>query len=372
MYGAAAAEQAERALVSETLPGAIEQAGLVPVSEPDVDAAPPRAGEPFSYSARIEVKPEIEVPDLAGLEAKRPRVEVTEGQVDEQIERIRENMAPLVEVAEEAAAEPGHTLNIDFVGRVDGEVFEGGTGEDLVVELGSGRLVPGFEEQLAGMKAGEQAEVRVTFPEDYGEVSLAGKDAVFDVTVRSIRAKQVPEVDDEFAKDVGEDSLEALRAKIREQLESQAKSRARAELRRTLVDSLIERSDFEVPPGLVDRQLHAQMRRMQQQFQGQVPDEVLRGELARMHESGRESAERSVREALLLDAVVREHGIEVSDEDLRARLEEIASAQGNDVETLQRMAEDQGWLRQIEAEVLDERALDFLEARASVEETTDT
>jgi len=372
VYGPAAAAEVERLLVSSTLREALELADVSPVTEPDIDAEPPESGAPFGYSVRAEVKPPIELPELRGLPAKRPRVEIGDDEVDARIEALRESAAPLVEEDEEVAAAAGHTLDIDFEGRVGGELFEGGKGEDLVVELGSGRLIPGFEDQLVGAKAGEDTTVRVTFPEDYGDESLRGKEATFDVHVRSIRRKQLPELDDDFAKDVGEDTLDELRAKVRAELEQSAEREAKSVLHRSVVDSLLERCDFEAPPGLVERQLHSQLESMQRQFEGRVAPEVLRAELARMHEEGRESAERRVREALVLEAVAAQQGLEVESAAVDERLDQLAAAQGVDPRRIREMAEQQGWRAAIVAELLDARALDFLAAEANVEETTDT
>ncbi|MEE3332411.1 MAG: trigger factor [Myxococcota bacterium] len=367
VYGAQADEEIERMLVSETLADAIEMAEIEPVTEPDIDATPPVAGSPFQYSARVEVKPVIDLPKLKGLKATKPSTDIDDSKIDARIETMRENFAPLVELEEGVGAEQGDTVHVDFEGRVDGELFDGGAGEDMAVEIGGGRLIPGFEDQLVGVVTGEDRDLNVTFPEDYGEASLAGKDAVFAIKAVAIKRKTLPEIDDEFAKDVGEDSLEALKEKIRGELSQQAESQAQNQLRQTLMDSLIEATDFEVPPGLVHRQLHQQMQSMKQQFQGQVPEEVLQQELSRMHDSGRDAAERRVREALLLDAVVRSEGIEVDESEIEAKLDELAEAQGSDPAVMRTLAEQQGWRGQIEAEILDGKALDFLTAGASVE-----
>jgi trigger factor len=370
VYGPQAAEEIERMLVSETLADAMEMAEVEPVSEPDIDATPPVAGSSFQYSARVEVKPAIDLPKLKGLKATQPNVDIDESKIDERIETMRENSAPLVELDEGVGAEHGDTVHVDFEGRVEGELFDGGAGEDMAVEIGGGRLIPGFEDQLVGVVIGEERDLNVEFPADYGEASLAGKPAVFAIKAVSIKRKTLPEIDDEFAKDVGEDSLDALKAKIRGELTTQAESQAKQEIERTVMDSLIEATDFVVPPGMIHRQLHQQIDSMKKQFQGQVPDEILQAELSRMHESGREAAERRVREALLLDAVVRSEGIEVDDSEYEAKLDELAEAQGADPAVMRQLAEQQGWKVQIEAEILDGKALAFLTAGASVEGAT--
>jgi len=372
VYGAAAAEEVERALVSETLSDALELAAVQPVTEPDIDVQPAVADGPFRYSARVEVKPSIELPDLEGLPGKQPKVAIEESSVDEQLEQLRRESAPLVEVPDGELASDGDTVEVDFEGRIDDEPFDGGSATSLPIELGSGRMIPGFEEQLVGVIGGEERELTVTFPDDYGAETLRGKEATFAVKVGAVKRLELAALDDEFAKDVGEDSLEELRSKLRKQLEDRAEQQAKSMLHQSLMEELVERSDFEVPPGLVERQIHAQMKSMRQQFEGRVAEDVLQSELARMHETGRDGAERRVRESLLLDAILRDQGLSVDESAVDARLDELAAAQGTDSATMRQFAEAQGWRQSIEAELLDATALDFLASRASVEETTDT
>jgi len=202
------------ALIRETLPDAIQQTALMPVAPPAVDAQPPQPDAEFTYVAIVEVLPPIELGKLSGLAGKRPRVEVADADVDAELEKLRERNAPVVEEAQGTSAAEGHILTLDFVGRVGGEIFEGGTGKGVELEIGSGQFIPGFEEQLIGACAGDDRAVEVTFPDPYGSEALAGKDAVFDVHVAAIKRRQAPELDDEFAKDIGDfDTLDALRAR---------------------------------------------------------------------------------------------------------------------------------------------------------------
>ena len=256
MYGPALAEQIEQTLVSETLMDAVESAGLEAVAEPAIEATPPEAGSSFRYTARIEVKPSVELPDLAGLAASRPSVDVTGVEVETELEGLRERHAQLVEEPEGTALSEGHVATIDFVGRIDGEPFEGGSGQGVALQVGEGQFIPGFEDQLLGAGSGDDREVSVTFPDDYAAEQLAGKQAVFAVHVAAIKRREVPELDDEFAKDLGEfESLDDLKARIRSDLSEGREREAKNVLNRTLVDSLIERTPFDVPPGMVERQL---------------------------------------------------------------------------------------------------------------------
>ena len=370
MYAASIPDEIQRLLVAETLGDAMELASITPVTEPGIDAARPAPGEAFAYEARLELKPEIELPDTKGLPGKRPSLEVGGDEVLTQLESLRERSAPIVEEPEGTAAEEGHSLTIDFVGSVDGEAFEGGSAKGHEIELGSGRLVPGFEMQLVGAVAGEDRQVEIDFPEDYGNADLAGKHAVFDVHVEAIKKRKLPELDDEFAKDLGGEfeTLEELRDRIRSDLKSRREHEAEHMLRRTVMDSLIERTDFEVPPGVVERQLQHQIESFRREYESQIPAEVLQSQLVRMAEDGREAAVRRVRETFLLEAFANAESIEATDDDVDQRLEEMAEGRGMPPAQLRKIAREQGWHEAIRSELVEQKALDLLVERADVEE----
>jgi trigger factor len=371
LYGASVAEQLEGSLIRETLPDAIERTALKPVATPDIDAQPPRPGEDYTYVARVEVAPEIELGDLSGLSAKRPSAEVSEADVDRELEQLRERQAPVVEEPEGTEAATGHVLNIDFLGRIDGEPFEGGSGRDVELELGSGRFIPGFEEQLEGVRAEQDREVSVSFPEDYANSELAGREAVFEVHVAAIKRRQLPELDDEFAKDLGDFStLEDLRGRIRSDLQAMREKAARAELRRTLMDSLVERTTFEVPAGLVEQQLERQLGAAAERMQGAAPEEALRAQLERWREEWRPGAEREARERLLLEAVVKQQQLDAEPDEVEARVQQIAEQEGIDVERLRRTLGGESAQALVREQLLVDKALDFLASIAKVEETT--
>jgi trigger factor len=373
LYGASVAEQIEHTLVAETLPGAVEQAGLEPVTEPAIDASPPRADAAFRYTARLEVKPELSLGDIRGLPGTRPRVEVSDQDVERELEALRLRSAPLIEEPGGATVGEDQVLSIDFVGRIDGRPFEGGSGRGVEFEMGSGRFLPEFEQQLLGAVLGEDREIQVQFPEDYGSRELAGKQALFAVHVAAIKRRQLPELDDEFAKDQGDfESLDELRERIHTDLTTARMGWANAALRRSLMDSLIERTPFELPPGLVARQLDRQLASARQRLEASVPEQALEAQMERWKEEWRGRAEREVREMLLLEAVAKAEGITAEDEEVEARIEEMANAQGMTPAAL-RQALGEGDLRgALKAQIVDEKALDLLSREAKVEETTDS
>jgi trigger factor len=373
LYGPSVTEQLEQTLVAETLGDAIEKAGLEPVSEPAIEAGQIEAGAAFHYTARVEVKPAISLPDLAGLPARRPRVEVAEEEVERELEALRLRRAPLIEEPEGTVLARGHVAVLDFVGRVDGRPFEGGSGQGVEVELGSGQLLAGFEEQLEGARAGDDREVRVRFPEDYGNPELAGREAVFAVHVAAVKRRELPALDDEFAVDLGEfENLGQVRQRIRDDLRSARERGARAVLHRTLLEALIERTRFDVPPGLVERRLEQELHSAHERLEGQVSHDALHEQLERWREEWRERAERQVRESLLLEAVARAHQLAVAPEELEARVAEMAKRQGVTPARLRKALGGEAFERVLEAQMIDDKALEFLAAQAKVEETSDT
>ena len=368
MYGEGLAEEIERQLVRETLADAVELANVEPVVEPQIEAEVPSEGKAFRYKARIEIKPSIELPELSALSGERPRVEVGDDELLTELESLRERSVAWVEEDEEVLAENGHQVTIDFVGSIDGVEFEGGSAEGVDLELGSGRMIPGFEDELIGAKSGEERDLNVTFPEDYGNDELSGKAAVFKATVTAIKRKELPELDDDFAKDLGEEfeTLDDVREKIREGLTSQRQHASDQALHKSLLDDLVTRTSFEVPPGMVERQLESQLQQFEQQMQGRVPETDLRARLAQMREEGWDDAKRRVQEGLILEAVAKSAELEASEEEIEARLDEMAAGQGVDAKLMHDMANAQGWRPAVAVEVVDRKALDHLVQSANV------
>jgi len=371
LYGARVLEEIERTLVGETLAEALSQSGSEPVAEPAIDAQPPKPGLAFRYTARVEVKPHFTLPELRGLPGRRPRVEVGVADVESALERLRQERAPVVEEPEGTCAASGHIVHIDFVGRIDGAAFEGGSGQDVAVELGSERFLPGFEAQLVGARAGERREVTVQFPADYGRSEVAGKTAVFEVQIQSVRRRVVPELDDEFAKDVGDfSSLEDLRARVRANLVAERERKAQAALERSVLDVLIERTPFELPAGLVERRLQRRLSSAHRELERSVPHEALHAQLSRWREEWRPLAEREVREALLLEAVAKAQNVTVDDSELEARIERMAREQGIEAAKLRKVYREADLVETLRSQIADEKALEYICREAKIDEVS--
>ena len=369
MYAGSLGEEIERSLVQSTLADAVELAELEPVVEPQIEAEPPVEGKAFRYKARIEVKPDIELPDLEALSGSRPSVDVGDDAILTELDSLRERQVQWIEEPEDVSAEDGHQLTIDFVGSIDGVAFEGGSAEGVDLELGSGRMIPGFEAQLVGAKSGDERDLEVAFPDEYGNQELAGKAAVFAAKVTAIKRRELPELDDDFAKDIGDfETLDDVRDKIREKLQVQLQQSSDEQLHRSLLDDLVTRTSFEVPPTMVERQLESQIQQFERQLQGQVPEADLRARISQMREEGWDEARRRVREALLLESVAKQAELEASEEEIDARLDEMAAGQGVDPKKMRDMAKAQGWRHAIGAEVVDRKALAHLVEQAEISE----
>ncbi len=373
MFGPSLGEEIERALVNETLGAALAKAGVEPVATPAVDATPPQADRDFQYKALVEVRPPIELPALEGLPGRRPVVLVGDDEIEREIEELRRRNAPLIEESAGTSAANGHILTVDFVGRVDGVAFEGGSGRDVEIELGAGRFIPGFEEQLVGAAAGDDRVVNVTFPEQYGNAELAGKAAVFQVHVAEVKRRELPALDDEFAKDVGEfETLGALRDRIHQDLRESRDQTALGALRRSVLGALVDRVAFDVPPGATDGQLERRLRLAVQQLHQGVPHDLLHAQVERWREEWRPAAEREVKERWLLDAIAEARQLAVEDAAIAEQVERMATSQGVTPAQLR----DQVGAELLDASVREdlrrERALDFLVSTAKVEEVTDT
>ena len=247
---AAVLDEAVRSSLGRWYVDAIDAAGIVPVGDPTLDVGElPEQGQPLTFSIEIGVRPHASLGDYKGLEVGKREPTVADEDVEREVEGLRDRLATL-ETADEAA-QSGDFLLVDYVGTLDGEAFEGGTGRDQLLELGSGRLIPGFEEQLLGASGGEERTVEVAFPDDYGAEELAGRPASFAVTVKEVRRKRLPELGDDLAVDAGFDSLEELRADVAQKLREAQEAEIEAEFREAVLDSAVSGAEVDVPDDLV-------------------------------------------------------------------------------------------------------------------------
>ena len=356
-------DEAVRESIGGWYTAAIEDAKVVPVGEPDLDLSPlPGEGEPLKFAIEIGVRPPAKLGDYKGLEVPRRDAEASDEAVNEEIERLRERSAK-VETVDRPAGR-GDFVVMDFAGSVDGTPFAGGEGRDQMVELGSGRLVPGFEEQLEGAGAGEERTVKVTFPEDYQAAELAGQEAEFAVTVKEVKAKDLPEIDDEFAEEAGFDTLDELRDDIRSRISESESSRIEAEFREAALDAAVANATIEVPEALVEarsRELWDQMlhslshqgitKEVYLQISGREEEEII--------EQGKEDAAQALRREAVLAAIIEAEKIEPSEEEVLEAVGQAADGQTSPKKLLERL-KSAGRLDALKEDLAQRKALDLV------------
>jgi len=363
-------DEALRSALGRWYADAIDEAGIAPVGEPELDVPEelPAEGQPLQFSIEIGVRPTAKLGEYKGLEVGRREPQVDDAQIDAEIDRLRDRMATLDTV--DRPAENGDHVVMDYVGSVGGEEFEGGAGRDQLLELGSGRLVPGFEEQLVGVKAGDERTVTVTFPEDYPVPELAGQEAQFAVTINEVKAKNLPEADDDFASDNTEfDTLAELRDDISERLQKVDENALEREFEDAVVEAAVAEAEVDVPDKLVHARAHELLEDTFSVLarQGISKDAYLRitgrDEETLAHEAEPEAAAALKREAVLA-AIVEAENIEPTDEQVREALEPTAERQGTTAEKLFEQLQSGGRLDRVRSEVATRQAIELLVAEA--------
>jgi trigger factor len=315
-------QQALRDSLPEWYERALLSSGVNPVGDPSIEvtSVPDDEGEPLSFQFEVGVRPPAELGEYKGLEVGRPETDVPDDVLERELDRLRENFARLEDV--ERPATKGDFVLVDFRGTIDGEPFDGGEAHDELVELGSGRLIEGFEEQLEGASGGEQREVKITFPDDYRAEQLAGKDASFEITVKEVREKVLPDLDDEFAASAGGfDTLDELRDDIREKLRTAAEERTEAEFRLAAVDAAVDASKIDVPAEILSGRAAERWERVERQIaaQGLDPAAYLRMQgktREQIIEESKPDAERELKREAVLSAIADVEGIDVTEEEM--------------------------------------------------------
>ncbi len=362
-------DEAVRRALADWYAEAIGTAGIAPIGEPKLDLGDlPPEGQPLAFSIEIGVRPAARLGEYLGLEVGKREPEADEERVTHELEHLREHLAKL-ETAERPARE-GDFVVIDYKGSIDGEPFEGGEGHDQLVELGGGRLIPGFEEQLVGASAGDERTIDVTFPGDYGAEQLAGKAAQFAISVKEVRERVLPELDDDLAADAaGFDTLEELREDVRRRIAEQEERAVEAEFREAVLDAAVANASVEVPEALVearavelwDQMLHSLQHRglskeAYLQLSGRSETEIL--------DEAKPDAERALKREAVLAAVVAAEGIEPSDEELAEALAPTAAREGQQPAKLLERVRKAGTIDTLREDVATRKAMDLLAERA--------
>ena len=346
MYGAGIFfEDAANALIQAEYPKAVDESGLEIVSQPEIDVVQIEKGKAFIFTAEVAVKPEVTLGEYKGLEVEVTPADVTEEEIAAELKREQENNSRTIDVDDRAVAD-GDMVTLDFEGFVDGVAFEGGKGTDYPLTIGSNSFIPGFEEQLVGAEIGVEKEVNVTFPENYHANALAGKAAVFKCTVKAIKVKELPELDDEFAKDVSEfDTLDAYKADIEKKLKERKEAVAKREREDKAVDAVIENAQMDIPEAMIQNQIQQLMqdfiRRMQ--AQGLSIDQYYQFtglDNAKIQEQMRPQALKRIQSRLVLEKIAETENIQISDEKFEEELKAMADMYKMEVEKLKEVMGD--------------------------------
>ncbi len=344
---------------------AVDEHKLDPVAYAEQITPPDIAdGKPLAFSAKLEVRPKIDSVDTSGMEIERPVLKVADEAVRAEIERMREQTAELTAPEPARAAQANDTVTFDLEVQIDGQPRPELGGQDRRAELGKGKLLPAMDEGLTGLGLGEQKDISLSFPDDYGYEELRGKSGVFHVHVKNIQTKELPAIDDELAKDLAFDSLAAMKQSVREKLEKAAGERADALVREALVEQLIDKNPVPVPPSMIDQETRSSLEQYLR-FQYMIGQQVDFSE--DMHQTFRARAERKVRAGLLFGAIARDQKIEVTPADVEQKLAEQAERTGKHIAKVR--AEHQGdEKRTLELQILEKKLLEYLASRATIKD----
>ena len=355
-------------LIGESYPKALTEANLEPVSPPVIDPGEFNEGKSFQYSAVIDVKPDIKLEGYTGLEIEGKKEELKDEEVEQRLKSLQNLHANLKTVSEGRPIQTGDYVIVDYEASVGGKPLEGAKAVDFTVEVGSGQFIPTFEEKLIGLNPGEEKEIEVSFPEDYGYQKWAGKTILFHVKIKEIKEKILPVLDDEFAKDLGDySSLEELKTKLRGEIEKEKELALERQLKDQVVDQLLEANPFEVPESLVEEQAKALASDMKLRLAAQgvdlknlgVTEEKLQGDYQAM-------AQKQVKTFLILEKIASQEGIAVTDEEADERLKEMAEKMHQKFDVVKRYYEKNGLLPEVKAGILRDKTLHFLLEKANV------
>lgn len=334
------------------------------MAQPEIDVVQIEKGKPFIFTATVAVKPEVTLGEYKGLEVEKKTAEVTDDELNAELDRTRESNARMITV-DDRAVEDGDITTIDFEGFVDGEPFEGGKGTDYPLTIGSHSFIDNFEEQLIGKNIGEETEVHVTFPEQYQAEELQGKPAVFKVTVKEIKVKELPELDDDFAQDVSDfDTLEEYKADVRKKLLENKEAALKREKEEEVVGKIVENATMEIPDPMIDMQV----RQMTQEFAQRIQSQGLSLEQymqftgmtpQKMAEELRPQALKRIQSRLVLEAVVAAENIEASEEDINGEMENMAKMYQMEADKLKELIGEEE-KKQIAMDMAVQKAVEFV------------
>lgn len=353
----------------EVYPDALDELDLSPIDRPSIDVEEISKDNGLVLVVQVEVKPEFELGQYQGIEVAKVDYNVTEEEIDVKLKELQEKASRLVDSDKEI--ENGDTANIDFEGFKDGVAFEGGKAEGHNLVIGSGSFIPGFEEQLIGKKAGDEVEVNVTFPEEYHAEELAGVPVIFNVKVNSVKVKELPELNDEFAQDTTEfETLDELKADVKVKAEEEAVAKAKSEERNAVVEAVVANTEVEVPKTMIDAQIDNSIMELNYslQYQGFSIEQLLEmtgKTMEELREEKKEEAEKSVKSSLVIDAIAKAENVEVSEEEIEAEIAKMAEAYSMTLDQIKEALRAND-LEDIKGQLRIRKTIDFLVEKAVI------
>ncbi|MCW8107344.1 trigger factor [Alteromonas ponticola] len=364
-YGQAVRQEVAGDVMQQNFYQAIVQEKINPAGMPKFELTKDTQGEDLEFVAAFEVYPEVEVKGVDEIEVEKPVVDITDADLDNMMETLQKQHAEWKEVKRKAKKDD--RVVIDFVGTIDGEEFDGGKAEDFTLELGKGRMIPGFEEPLVGAKAGDEVKVEVTFPEDYHAEALKGKDAVFAVTVKKVEGQKLPKVDDEFAKLFGveDGGVEALKAEVRKNMQRELDHTLRAKVKEDVIAKLVEKNELDLPQALIDQEINVLRDQAKQRFSQQgggqnmpeLPSDLFK-----------DNAKRRVTIGLLLGEIIKKNELKVDDSKVESLIESSASAYEDPQEVIDYYKNNQELMQQMRNVALEEQAIEWVMEHAKTTE----
>lgn len=369
MHGPALLQDALNTALQEGVQSLIAEKNLRPAMQPQVELVGEyEQGQDATLNVTLEVLPQVPTPAIDALKLDRLTVPVADEAVDEQLQKFADQQKRWDDAGDKAA-EQGDQVTVDFVGKTaDGVAFEGGSGEDMAVEIGGGRLIPGFEDQLVGVKAGEEKQISVTFPEDYPAKNLAGQPATFDLTIKSVKTAGEAKIDDEMAKNLGLESLEQLRGLLKGQIEQEHNGLTRTYMKRKLLDQLADGHDFEVPPSMVEAEFSQIWAQLEHEATHEEDPEAAKAEMEKERDDYQKIAERRVRLGLLLSEIGQANGVEVTAQEMNRLIAQAAQQYGAEDRQrfIQYVQQEPMAAAQLRAPLYEDKVVDFLFGKAEI------
>ena len=347
---------------------ALEDKGIMALSKPDITQDGFKENANFSFTASFETEPDFEPKGYDGIEVEKENIQITESDLENRLKEIRQMFATMEEIKDNRAAIMGDYVTIDFAGSLDGESHQELKADNHLLELGSKSFIPGFEEQLIGMKSSETKAINVKFPEDYHEKKFAGKDVIFTVTLKDIKEKKLPEIDENFIKNFDKyNSLDELKSDVRKTLEQDCQRITETNLQNKIMEIILKENDFEVPPSLIEKQIFYMMADTQKRMTAAGMDENSAMELSfKMHDKFKEEAQKVVKSFLLLKKIAQKEAIEVEEADFDQHIRELAEKYDRDYEQIRNAFDKEERKDNLRTELIQKKVFDFIEQKANI------